>query len=406
MASRRTFLLASGIAAAGLGYSYHRGLRYPRLSLEPHALDTSFKHQGAAFELADLIPIKSTATKSNTAVSLRAFTPTPELRIQAGRVDLEVEVNNVLSGAQLQVKTNANTEVHEDVDGINRRLLIRSKSDDEIILSWEHDLDHGFDFAIIGDTGGGTELDWCLQRAAELGARFLLHLGDFNYSDGEYDRAIQQFHDAPLPCYISIGNHDFNDSGLVYHKFRTELGPLNSHFTIAGTRFINIDTAADFFPAQAGLRGNLLQRLAKSPHAPENTVMFSHSPLRDPRPNDDHEVGGINEVAWLLSMAKTLNTSDFLCGHVHHSAELDISGLRQWTAGEGLGHEDLIHQQPVAQLLMGRVQPGQAVSYQWQDLSMPWSLHTSPTHKFKLLRDQRQRQWDWFSNTQLQKSTT
>ena len=405
MVSRRTFLMAGGVAAAGLGYSYQRGLRYPRLSFEPRALDTRFKHQGAAFELTDLIPITRTASKSRSAVSLRAFTPTPELRIQTGRVELEVEINNVLSAAQLQVKTNANTEVQEDVDGINRRLLIRSKSDDEIILSWEHDLDYGFDFAIIGDTGGGTELDWCLQRATELGARFLLHLGDFNYSDGEYDRAIQQFHDAPLPCYISIGNHDFNDSGLVYPKFRTELGPLNSHFSAGGTRFINIDTAADFFPAQTGLRGNLLQHLAKSPQAAQNTLMFSHSPLRDPRPNDDHEVGGINEVAWLLSMAKALNTSDFLCGHVHHSAELNIGGLRQWTAGEGLGHEDLIHQQPVAQLLMGRVQPGQAVSYQWRDLSMPWSFHTSPTHKFKLLRDQRQRQWDWFSNTQLQEST-
>ncbi|GHA05386.1 hypothetical protein GCM10008090_13710 [Arenicella chitinivorans] len=406
MASRRSFLLASGMAAAGLGYSYHRGLRYPRLSLEPRALDSALNTQGAQLRLTDLVAIKQRSSNSSVNFTLRAVTPTPSLHLLTQGTQLEVEINNVLPNAKLRVQTQAKSDIQEQIDGINRRLKISSKSHDEITLSWEHGLDDGFDFAVIGDTGGGLELDWCLNRAVELGAQFLLHLGDFNYTAGEYDRAIHQFHHAPLPCYISLGNHDFNDSGLMYHRFLAELGPLNAHFTVAGTRFINIDTAADFFPAQAGLRGDMLQRLAKVPSSVENTLMFSHSPLRDPRPNDDHEVGGINEVAWLLSMANNLNTSDYLCGHVHHSAELDIGGLRQWTAGEGLGHEDLIHQRQVAQLLLGRVEIGRAVAYRWQDLSMPWSMHTSPTHQHKLRRDQRERQWKWYSDTHLAMSKT
>ena len=111
------------------------------------------------------------------------------------------------------------------------------KADKDVELHWQVPFKDEFTFASIGDSGGNHELSWCLKRSAELGAEFLLHLGDFNYQDGDYERAIDLFHNAPIPCYITIGNHDFHDSGLLHHQFTDYLGPFNSVFSLGNVRF-------------------------------------------------------------------------------------------------------------------------------------------------------------------------
>ncbi|RBP49797.1 metallophosphoesterase family protein [Arenicella xantha] len=393
MTTRRNFLVSGAVLATGLGYCYQRGLRYPRLSFEPRALSSNLNQPEAAITLADAISLPDL-----DRLAFRAIAPSPKITLELNTSSLHFSLNNVVKTATLNIQTSGNSTVEEEVQGITRILSINGQAGQTIDLQWHANLDDGLDFAIIGDTGGGQELDWCLQRASEIDAQFLLHLGDFNYTDGEYTRAIEQFHQAPLPCYVTIGNHDFNDSGLVYSHFLRNIGPLNNYFELAGTRFINIDTAADFFPAQAGLRGNMLRSLSRTSWHGDNSLLFTHSPLRDPRPMDDHEVGGINEVAWLSDMATKIDAENLLCGHVHHSAELDINGLHQWTIGEGLGHEDLIHQQQVASMLMGRVEPGRPVDYRWIDLAMPWRFHTSPTHAAKLTRDKRTPQLEWYKS--------
>ena len=114
---------------------------------------------------------------------------------------------------------------------------------------------------------------------------------------------------------------------------------MNNAFLVNGVRLVNLDTGADFFPAQSGNRGKLLNSLSKTPN---QQIAFTHRPLKDPRPHDDHEIGGINEIAWLIEALKATGGSYFLNGHVHHSAEFDIEGIRQYTVGEGLAHEDLV----------------------------------------------------------------
>jgi hypothetical protein len=388
--SRRRLLLASAMAAGG-GYAVHRGLRYPTLSFEPLRLDQLASRDGAQIQLRDAI-----ITQNTESLSLRATAPEPSLSITGRAKQLTFTLSNISSKAILSIEAPAQAKLNETIEGTNRLLSIDSHSDEDIRLKWSIASDEGYKFAVIGDTGGGDELDWALRRAAQLNALFMLHLGDFNYGNDEYDRAIKLFQASPTPCYVSIGNHDFHDDGLIYQKFRAQIGPMNHAFVLGGTQFINVDTAADFFPASRGLRGELFRSLRKEPQGVSDRVFFTHRPLRDPRPHDDHVVGGIGEANWLKQNISALGGNKLLTGHVHHSAELNIGEIKQWTAGEGLGYEDIVLQRQVANMLIGQVEPNAEVVFDWVDLNLPWKLHTSHTNEKKLIKDQRHKQLEWY----------
>ncbi len=385
--SRRT-LLAAGLIGAGSTYVWQRGLRYPRLSFEPTALSNFVKLKGVTTQLENLIAV-------DLGLNLfRAYAPEPAIKLASSTKPLTLTINNVSNKAKLAVVSKSFIKLDETVNGIDR-LITLEPFKEKIELRWQLPNDTSFRFAVIGDTGANLELDACLNRSLELDADFLLHLGDFNYVDGEYQQAIDKFQNAPLPCFVSIGNHDFRDDGLVYQRFRKQIGPMNNAFTLNGVRFVNLDTAADFFPASAGNRGELLQALAGNP---QPQLIFTHRPLKDPRPRDDHEVGGFNEVNWLAKAIKAAGGGIYLNGHVHHSAEFDFMGIRQYTVGEGLGHEDLVLQKKSAKFLIADISPEAQIELNWQALNIPWLSHLSETHLFKLKRDQRHRQLQWYQS--------
>jgi len=387
----RRRLLASGLALTTLGlYSYQRGLRYPALSFEHHAPNPMLATAQLNLTLRDCIAVDDT--------TLRAIAPEPSVSIELAKGNSSFKITNIATNAVLEINQGKPYSgiVDQQVEGINRQIFITSGTSQNLRIDWTVPVSEGFEVAIMGDTGGGSELAWTLKRAVELGAQFLIHLGDFNYSDGEYDSAIRQFNDAKLPCYVTIGNHDFHDNGLIYDQFLKQIGPMNHAFELAGTRFINIDSAANFWPNHSGQRGKLFRSLgATEPFAGEQ-VVFTHSPLKDPRPHDDHEIGRIDEIDWLARQSRELGVSTILSGHVHHSAELDFQGLLQLTIGEGLGYENLVMQKPVAQIMMARVEPGKKLAHRWENLNMPWVDHLNPTHLIKLQRDRRFKQFDWY----------
>jgi len=387
----RRRLLAGGALFTALGfYSHQRGLRYPRLSFEHKAPDSRLSTAILELSMTDCIAVNST--------TLRAIAPEPRLSIKHVKGATSIEVLNVASNAVIDINTEAAAYVDEEINGTTRIIHLRSSSMQLISLSWALPVDDGFEFAVMGDTGGGAELAWTLKRAHQLDAQFLLHLGDFNYSDGEYEHAIELFYESKVPCYITIGNHDFHDNGLIYDKFLRQLGPMNHAFELAGTRFINIDTAADFWPTYSGHRGALLDSLKKSETFDGEQIIFTHRPLKDPRPHDDHEIGGIGAIDWLSEQCRDLGVQTFMNGHVHHSAELDFQGVRQLTIGEGLGHENLVLQKQVAKIMMVKVEHDRKLEPRWVDLKLPWSEHLSPTHLVKLKRDRREKQLEWYKS--------
>ena len=177
---------------------------------------------------------------------------------------------------------------------------------------------------------------------------------------------------------------------------------MNHAFELAGTRFINIDTAVDFWPADSGHRGALFSSLTQAGPFEGEQIIFTHRPLKDPSPYDDHEIHGIGEVDWLVEQSHKLGVYTFLSGHIHHSTEFEYHGLRQFIIGEGLGYEDLVFQKPVAKIMMASVEPYKKLVHRWVDLNMPWSEHQNPTHLRQLKSGGLHRQLEWF--TQLQKS--
>lgn len=391
----RRALLAGGLGFTA--YSLHKGLRYPRLSIEPNQLANSFDDNGCVSDVYGLIrqPLKQNDVSDELNLYFRAYIPEPHLKFQSSRQQtLSLELNNISSEAVLSVSGVDVDKISEHIQGAHRKIEVPLNKGQEVNFKWSFPEQDEFEFAVIGDTGGGSELIWSIERATQLGAKFLLHLGDINYSEGEYDLAIEQFKASSIPCYISIGNHDFHDDGLIYHRFRENLGPLNTKFSLGGVCFINVDTAADFFPANSGLRAQLLQEVQLKDSANfTDSVVFTHRPFVDVRDGHDHVIGGVGEIDWLAKTMQSMNCHTLLTGHVHRSAEREYEGINQYSAGEGLGHQDIVSRKQVAQLLIGKVAPKQKVEYKWVSLEMPWSVHQSPNHTKWLLDNPRSLDW-------------
>ena len=365
-------------------YVNSRGLRYPRLGFEPSPVANYKNYLDAEVRVNDLIFLNHDEVG---AIHLRAYTPAARASVKAHKQELLITVNNIATDAKLKISGDSAATVSEEILGITRVLTIGKARGREIELSWPVVESQAHKFAVIGDTGGGDELSWCISRAHQLGAQFLLHLGDFNYGPGEYGKAIREIREAPLPIYVSIGNHDFNDIGLVYQHFRHHIGPLNNAFSLAGTRFINLDTAASFFPVYAGNRGALVAQLKRSKATFSDQLIFTHKPFVDTRSGKDHNLSGVGEIDWIRNTMSELGVKNLLCGHVHRSTELDFQGVKQWTAGEGLGYEDLRNKTATAKMLIGEAKTGRPLQFRWEPLQMPWKYHTSPTHAAKLARD-------------------
>ncbi len=395
--TRRGLLLGSATAAAGLAYVSYRGVRFPRMTFSPAEPASQVQQGSAAYEVRDAIFTRIPPEQSlDSEPELRAIAPEPAVSIQLKQAETRFSISNVSSQAVLQFNGGSSAQISETITGLTRSVHVKHAPNTSLELSWKFDDDRAVEFAIIGDSGGGDELPYCLARAAELGAEFLLHLGDFHYRPGEYEGAIKAFKEASIPSYVTMGNHDFNDKGLVYQRFLDNIGYFNNRFSVAGTEFINIDTAADFFPLRSGQRGRFVDTLEANS---KPKIAFSHRPFVDVRPGRHHGMASKAEERWLHETFKTIGCDDYLCGHVHKSGETDVEGLKQWTVGEGLGYEDWVARKPVSQMLMGTVEPETQPLYRWVALDMPWAVHTSPEHLEKLLKEQPSDAVDWYHRT-------
>ena len=370
---RRKFLKITGAAGVGMiGYSLYAGLRFPPLQLNITPTDKQRTLGNQHVSVTDAIFMPQLENK----IHLRAFAPEPKINIESKEAErIQIRINNIHPDSKISAE-NA-IVVSEAINGITRDIVCDVNKNAAVELEWKFaDSDH-FEFAAIGDSGGGPELDWCIQRAHELGAKFLLHLGDFNYMDGDYVKAINKFYNAPLPCYVTIGNHDFHDDGSIYKSFQEEIGALNNQFKLGGIRFANIDTAANFFPPGSGHRGELMKALIADKGKYIDTVVFTHRPLKDPRPNESHDIGGVGEIEWFAKALNEAGIDKLLCGHIHIQAEVEYDGILNLIAGQGLGHQDLVAREPISKILLGTVAKGQKVSYRWGNLNMPVLMHCS-----------------------------
>jgi len=390
--NKKRWLLKSGVAgfAAFVGYSVWRGFRYPPLMWTIKYDDGKYSRDHLDIQTNDAIllnkqysPLVSKALMSELAdqtILFRAYAPEPIIRLQAKQGSrLLIVVNNVHPEAVWTSKDERQSFEAVSVGGTDHLIQVTVGKSEEVILQAEFPRKDGFRFAAIGDSGGDLELDWCIKRAHELQADFLLHLGDFVYSEGDYALAIQKFHQAALPCYVSIGNHDFHHKGKIFQPYIEELGVFSHSFNLQGTDFINLDSANDFFPPSAGQRGDLINSFGK-PLASESRYVFTHRPLKDMRPDDDHHINGRGEGEWLKERFADIGVSHYFCGHVHHKFETDLDGLLQLNAGQGLGYEDLLAEQPgsISEIVVVQKERGLTASHTWKSLNLPVEYYANP----------------------------
>ena len=386
--SRREFLGYLALVGAGVGANAlaMRGMRIP-LALEPrrvphvaHHPDRGFTvHGNGAFPLAI----------HEDAYAWRAFAPEPVLRIEG---DFKVTLDNVHRLATLDV-SGSGIISEEKATGLLRTVTGNSAKG-TLTLRWRVPFAQSYRFVAIGDTGGDRELAWTLQRAKQLGAQFLLHLGDLYYQPNDDLNVARILSSAPLPTYATIGNHDLPHSfdGKLSNWFETSVGPRNASFSLGGVQFINLDTAADTIPWSGGARGALLRQIPSLANNPgiRDYVVFTHRPVTDLRQSKkrptDHSIKNWGEDAWLHRELLRRGVDTVLNGHIHESLEKDDRGLRTFIAGEGLAHLDVMLNSGAldwydsrdnrrAQILIGEVAPGMPVDYHWDTLDMPLKAH-------------------------------
>ncbi|MDZ7841952.1 MAG: metallophosphoesterase [Gammaproteobacteria bacterium] len=373
--TRRRFLLGAvgALAAGGAAYVYWRGVRYPLLHFAGAGPATTAEAAGGVEVSARGAAVLEAGPDG---MRFRAFTPEPAFTTR-GRGEVRIVVENLHRDAALEA-TPAQA-VTEDRFGLSRSLTLSATT--ETRFSWRFPEADRYRFAVIGDSGGGTELEWVLRRGGELGAAFLLHLGDIYYEAGDFERAAVNLNAAAIPTYGAIGNHDFHKGWrALYPRFNSVVGPSNSRFTLGGVEFVNFDTAADFIPAARGQRARILESLRPvgAGSAVRDRVAFTHAPLRDPDPARDHAVSRVSEARWLREKLLASGSRNLLVGHIHIKEEFDDQGLHTFISGQGLGHADLIGDRPYrsfAEILLGDVEPGEPVRYQWQPLDMPLEAH-------------------------------
>lgn len=350
----------------------------PPLRWEPSALADSFSFSWGSVTTAGLI--NSYAPVFTEADSLfRAYSPEPSLHLQSRESGTKViAVNNIITDAELVIENTHEQQIVEEKSGITRILRIDLKANQTFSCRWKLPNYESYSFASIGDTGGGLELQWCIERAHQLGAKFFLHLGDFNYQAGDYDNTVRLLYEAPLPCYVSIGNHDFHDEVTDFPKFLKNIGPFNHYFAIGNTRFANIDTGASFLPVASGLRGQMFTELAEDSRQYASNIAFTHRPLFDPIEGSDHDIGNPNERDWLIDVLNQNNFTTLLSGHIHIYARGSMGGIDNIIVGQGLGHQDLITNSDYSKMALGRVDASGKVQFEFAPLSMPMEWHCHP----------------------------
>lgn len=370
-------MAGAGLLAGGAAYTYWRGVRVPLLHFAGHGPETAWAGGGLEVTAKGAV-FQRTA---EDVLHFRAFVPEPRFTVQGdGDRPARIRVENLHPGARLASGDGPATpaSLDEERDNLTREIAIMPSSGGEASVAWRFPRPEEYRFAVIGDSGGGTELQWVLERAAALDADFLVHLGDIYYEKGDVQRAPAVLNAAAIPTYAAIGNHDFHlGRQALYPEFTRTIGPANSRFTLGGIQFVNFDTAAGFIPAARGRRARLLRSLRSLTEVDgvRDRVTFTHTPLNDPDPSRDHAVGRAAERAWLRERLDAAGVRTLLAGHIHIREEFDDNGLHTYIAGQGLAHADLITGRQYADILLGDVAPGAPVRYQWQPLNMPFEAH-------------------------------
>ncbi len=363
-------------------YGQHRVIRYPRLTVDPQQRDIALVNNG--------LQIKASGAylKEMLDTRFRAYQPDVSLQINVEEqiVRQIIRLENIHPDAVLTQTGDNRAGVLESKHGLLREVELTGLKAGEVVnLAWGFPEKSAYRFVAIGDTGGDRELSWGLKRAGELGADFILHMGDAYYAEPELGGIGARLNEAEVPVYTANGNHDFlGPNRNVIEQFLKNVGPLNARFSLLGNCFVNLDTGAYMYPAHKGARAGQLAveviEQRRNPARCSNTIVFTHKPMVTEFEAEfqqrDHALHGY-DAKRLMEQIQQLNRVTLLAGHIHNDFEFEQDGFKTYVTGSGLAHKDLMKGGHHARVLVGEIQANQAVKLDWELNAMPMEYHCS-----------------------------
>ncbi|MEE9446478.1 MAG: metallophosphoesterase [Arenicellales bacterium] len=374
-------------------FGYFSVYRYPRLTLDP-----SPKAQQLTLASGTQLAFKGAYLKRKGLADFRAFTPDVQLQIHSGEQsdsEIVLQIENIHPQATLHIEGDS-AQIQESSEGLLRKVSLKNiPPKTKVNLTWRFPEKPSYRFAAIGDTGGNKELSWGLIRAQQLGADFVLHLGDAYYDSDEIGQVGARMNQSSIPVYTANGNHDFRGpDGNSIQTFLQNVSPLNARFSLLGHCFLNVDTGAYMFPPNKGGRATLLaaeiKAQAQNPQACKDYIVFTHKPILSDFiaefPQREHSLHGYDAKP-LIKQLQALKNVTIIAGHIHQDFEFKQDGLRTIVTGSGLAQADLMEGEYRAQILLGDIVADAFVKTQWARNKMPMAYHCSKKVARSILED-------------------
>ena len=263
-------------------------------------------------------------------VVLRAWAPTPTMRVGPGDSGpLTLRVENLPA----RVRLDASGPVEEERAGPTRTLRFAPRETRRLGFTAP---DREVTFAVLGDTGDNVTFAEALRLAALKGADFLLHAGDLIYEDWQIPNIEKILATAPLPVFMSRGNHDYRNDGRIAVMRR--LAPPYYTFRMGSATFVVLDNGGDYLPT-FWRRSTQYRWWTEALGEPRTGPLF----VTMHKPPFDRRTGPKRAPMLDRAFAQQL-MSDFVragvdavfTGHVHESHLWAQDGVPYVVSGEGM----------------------------------------------------------------------
>ncbi len=250
---------------------------------------------------------------------------------------LELEVHNLMPGAELRLRDGSGVEIGEPVRTAPTRAVwqLAWSGSDPIRLSLgppDSALEEGFEFALLSDVQEAIDRfhDMVERLNDEAGVRFVLGAGDLtsNGSRRELARFKRELEPLGVPYYATLGNHELGEDPPPYQDM---FGRGNYSFTFHGLRFTMLDSAsATLDPLVVDWLDAWLAEGRGQTH-----VVAMHIPPLDPSGTRHGAFASKAEAAKLLNRLKQAGVDLTLYGHIHTYIHFENAGIDAHIAGGG-----------------------------------------------------------------------
>jgi len=259
------------------------------------------------------ITLTQYSIKSTPLFSITLFNfPTSDILI-SGLLSTESYI--VLSDTSCILKVMSSSE--------NRSVIISASKTDET----------SFKFLTIGDTQGFTPIFTdMLDHPLTTQSEFILHVGDITPSGSKI--SLETFNNLSkvslIPIYTTPGNHDIKEVNDT-SNYEQYFGNSEYFFNFSNILFISLNSSTGIF-SESSIQF-LINILDTYPTNPK--IIFTHIPLFDPRPDENHSLLSSTQATQILSLISDKNVKAVISGHIHLFNHTIVDGTHFITSGGG-----------------------------------------------------------------------